>query len=141
MSKKTNKKIVALLAISTLACAGLGVNAINAPVSAKADSTIAMVTGASVRLADDFYGLRFKMAVSTEYYAQNSAGAYGMLIIPEDYLTTYETQLTAGENDYVKVLGGIQKADSEENIPLLNITNMTGYSADDKYEATTETAT
>jgi len=137
MRKTIKKTSLAMLAVSAIACVGLGSAAIKTVTPASATTTaedIFMAYGASVRLADDFYGLRFKMAVTPDYFESHNTGKYGMIIIPYDYLSTYATALTNNGNDYVKTF-------AKENVTVLNFTDMEGYAADAKYNATTGEAT
>ena len=138
MKRKSIKTSLLSLAVGAFSCIGLGAISLNTATPVVADATqdatqkIFMAYGASTRLNDDFYGLRFKMAVTPAYYEAHTDtdGDYGMLIIPYDYLITYATALEQNENDYVKTF---KKADVE----VLNFTDMQGYAADEKYNPTT----
>ncbi len=137
MRKTIKKTSLAMLAVSAIACVGLGSAAIKTVTPASATTTskdIFMAYGASVRLADDFNGLRFKMAVTADYYASNSAGKYGMIIIPYEYITLYADELEENGKDYVTTF-------AEEGVQVLNFTDMEGYAADENCNATTGTAT
>ena len=134
MKRKSIKTSLLSLVVGAFSCIGLGAISLNTATPVVADSTqkIFMAYGASTRLNDDFYGLRFKMAVTPAYYEAHTDtdGDYGMLIIPYDYLTTYATALEQNENDYVKTF-------KNANVQVLNFTDMQGYAADEEYNPTT----
>ena len=133
MKSKSIKTSLLALAIGACSCIGLGALSIKkvVPVAAETAQEFFMTYGAATRLADDFYGLRFKMAVTPAYYEAHTDadGNYGMLIIPYDYLTTYADALEENGNDYVKAF-------ESENVEVLNFPDMEGYGADADYKPT-----
>ena len=112
------KKISLLFLSATLfLCLGFGLVSMSSVKHVYAESSMFMVPGAEIRVTGDFYGMRFKMAVPVGNYTES--GYYGMIIIPEEYLTTYASELSENKNDYVTTFESIKVGVNK--IPLLNI--------------------
>ncbi|MBO7369234.1 MAG: hypothetical protein J6U25_02995, partial [Clostridia bacterium] len=67
-----------------------------------AEYTITMVEGASVRTTSP-YGIKFKANISEELYNDADA-AFGMTIIPYDWVVDYASYIEAANGDYIVAL-------------------------------------
>ena len=99
----------------------------NAQVSADdAPSTFEMLEGASLRLNGES-GIRYQAKISTDIVDMvnaNEKNYFGMIVIPESYLTKFGAELEAGNNDYVTVLTQELK---DEGYTLWNRTEIEPY--------------
>lgn len=97
---KTTKKIIAALALMTIVSGTVGALSLQ---QAQADGTtsFAMLEGASIRLAETT-GLRFQVELGSQQYSEVTDDTknveLGMLILPEPYVTAYETAKASNEN-------------------------------------------
>ncbi len=87
MKMKKKLSTIFLGGALALACFAGGVTALDGNVTADAEASFKMVDGAAVRIADDGkYGMRFVAEVGETY---DETLNYKLMIIPEDYITTY----------------------------------------------------
>ncbi len=88
-------KLVSILCAFAAVCLGSGIAAThNESVDAAAASKtveFSMIKGASIRLRSNSNGMRFSAAIPQASYEaiESKTVSYGMLIMPEDYVTTY----------------------------------------------------
>lgn len=125
MTKQFKKVYLSLLLIVSALFLALGFMAMGIPM-AKADASFAMIDGAQLRISGENNGIRFvaEMDEGTYNSVTGQDGTFGMIIIPESYLTTYANEIATANNDYVKAL---------ENVTLLNIENITPYAHEGAY--------
>lgn len=101
---KTAKKclIFAAAAVASLSLA-VGLTMHTAQNAYAEDTAFSMVKGASVRIATDGNGLRFRASLSKTQYEEieSDSVSYGMFIMPESYITSYgdlTAENVSGEN-------------------------------------------
>ena len=138
MKKLTKKSCLALCLFAGLGLSALGASTVNTPkASAATDNSFAMVDGAAIRVNDvteQNNGMRFIAEIGTALYTTvtGTEDAYfGMIIIPDEYRTTYAEAIEAEGGDYVTAL-------KKENATLLNIENIQPYPYDSDEDGNTD---
>ncbi len=137
---KTNMKNVMLLGASLLMAGAVAVGANTATnVNATAvEGTFEMVTGASLRLSAENAGIRYQAKISPDVKqtVEENNGYFGMIVIPESYMTIFAEELTPVEGyvDYVTVLTQELEAKGYELWNRTNITPYQGYTEEQDSE-------